>query len=91
MLAPAIADHFANIGDFGCPLHVAIDIDTAKLLTQEMGVVCKDTDEVTTEAKMLGAPEKEFGWSDFPETAIGSMTPPNPFFASIFWEIRCQK
>lgn len=55
--------------------NVLENIATVKVLTQEMTIVCKDMEETTTKEEMLGALQKEFGWSSLPETAIKSMRP----------------
>lgn len=48
---------------------------TVRVLTQEVNIVCRDMDEVTTKEEVLSALEKEFGWSSLPPTAIRSMRP----------------
>lgn len=49
------------------------DTATVTMRTQEVNIVCKDMDEVTTKEELLEALEKDLGISSIPETAIRSM------------------
>jgi hypothetical protein len=46
---------------------------TVRVLTQEMSVVCKDMDEITSKEELLRALGNQFGLNSLPESAIRSM------------------
>ena len=49
------------------------EVATVTMRTQEVNIVCKDMDEVTTKEELLEALEKEFGINSIPLTAVRSM------------------
>lgn len=67
-------------GETGCSeglhdtVHKALkDVATVRVLTQEVAIVCRDMDEVTTKEELLKALADAFVWGSLPETAIRSM------------------